>query len=202
MTGISKYLAIKVTSITALSIMVLSTLTIDAALASPANSNAFDSAESLRTIQSNTQKITQKSIQKNLQSGQAELQLETMLSENKGKVIYLDFWASWCIPCRKSFPWMNKVQADYANKNFTVISINVDKDFGLAQRFLTEIPASFPVIYDPNGELASKYKLQGMPSSFLINRDGKFVRGHKGFFSKNIATYETEIEQLLGYQNR
>ena len=182
--------------------MVVSTLTINAALASPANSGALDSAESQRATQSNTQKSTQKSFQKNLQSGQAELQLETMLSNNKGKVIYLDFWASWCVPCRKSFPWMNKVQADYASQNFTVVSVNVDKDFGLAQRFLTEMPASFPVIYDPNGELASKYKLQGMPSSFLINRDGKCVRGHKGFFSKKIATYETEIEQLLGDQKR
>ncbi|GAB2997769.1 hypothetical protein GCM10027050_15110 [Psychrosphaera aestuarii] len=182
--------------------MVLSTLTIGAALASPTNSSALDSAESQRTIQSNTQNSTQKSIQKNLQSGQAEQQLDTMLRENKGKVIYLDFWASWCVPCRKSFPWMNKVQADYANQSFTVISVNVDKDFDLAQRFLAEMPASFPVIYDPNGELASKYKLQGMPSSFLINRDGKFVRAHKGFFSKKIATYETEIEQLLGDQNR
>lgn len=130
-------------------------------------------------------------------AGGAEQELVNALTENRGKVIYLDFWASWCVPCRKSFPWMNKIQSRYAPQNFTVISVNVDKDFDLAQRFLADMPASFPVIYDPKGELASKYKLQGMPSSFLVNKEGKFVRGHKGFFEKKIATYESEIEHLL-----
>ena len=73
--------------------------------------------------------------------------LEKALAEHKGNVVYLDFWASWCGPCRKSFPWMNKIAASYKQQGFSVISVNLDANRDLAMQFLIETPASFDVIY-------------------------------------------------------
>ncbi|WP_441002838.1 redoxin family protein [Pseudocolwellia agarivorans] len=124
-------------------------------------------------------------------------ELTALLEQHKGKVIYLDFWASWCVPCRKSFPWMNKIQNTYSPEKFTVISINLDSDKSLADKFLTTLPASFPVIYDPKGELAKKFHVKGMPSSYLANQQGKVVSHQTGFFTEESAMYENEISQLL-----
>ena len=70
-------------------------------------------------------------------------QLESIIVKHKGEVIYVDFWASWCIPCRKSFPWMNDINKQYAEKGFRVISINLDAEKHLADKFLLETPADF-----------------------------------------------------------
>jgi len=123
--------------------------------------------------------------------------LEAELLKHQGKVIYLDFWASWCGPCRRSFPWMNQVQNKYVDQGFTVISVNLDTEFELAKKFLEHTPANFPVVYDPQGLLAKKYELLGMPSSFLIGKDGQVKRTHVGFFTKNQPTYEHEIKTLI-----
>ena len=124
-------------------------------------------------------------------------QLNTLLQEHQGKVIYLDFWASWCGPCKKSFPWMNEMQTRYAPDGFTVITVNLDKEALLANEFLATHPANFPVVYDPEGILAKQYKLVGMPSSYLIGKDGEIKRSHAGFINKQIPTYEQEIQLLL-----
>ncbi|WP_426358174.1 TlpA family protein disulfide reductase [Pseudocolwellia sp. HL-MZ19] len=120
-----------------------------------------------------------------------------LLEQHKGKVIYIDFWASWCVPCRKSFPWMNKIQNNYSPEKFTVISINLDSDKTLANEFLQTLPASFPVIYDPKGELAKKFHVKGMPSSYLADQQGKIVSHQTGFFTEESSMYEAEIMQLL-----
>ena len=127
----------------------------------------------------------------------SQAELEQALSEHQGEVIYVDFWASWCGPCRKSFPWMNKIQTQYAQQGFSVISINLDADKSLAEKFLLETPADFTVIYDPKGKIAKHFKIQGMPSSMLIGRDGQIKSRHTGFFIKKIPQYQQEIEQLL-----
>ncbi len=123
--------------------------------------------------------------------------LEQSLAKHKGKVVYLDFWASWCVPCKRSFPWMNDIQSKYKDKGFTVISVNLDADKQLAAKFLLANPASFEVIYDPKGKIAKHFKIQGMPSSMLIGRDGKIKSRHTGFFTKKIPQYNQEIEALL-----
>lgn len=127
----------------------------------------------------------------------SKVALEQALAKHKGEVIYLDFWASWCGPCRKSFPWMNKIEAEYKQQGFSVISINLDANKALATKFLSEMPADFTVIYDPKGKIAKHFKIQGMPSSMLIGRDGKIKSRHTGFFTKKISLYQQEIEQLL-----
>jgi thiol-disulfide isomerase/thioredoxin len=119
------------------------------------------------------------------------------LSDLTGKVVYVDFWASWCGPCRKSFPWMNKINKQYSSADFVVISVNLDEDIKAAKKFLGKYPAQFSVTYNPGGDIAEKYKVMGMPSSYLIDRNGNIAATHVGFFNKKIAGYEQQIEQLI-----
>lgn len=119
------------------------------------------------------------------------------LHELKGQVIYVDFWASWCSPCRKSFPWLNEMQQKYAPQGFKVIAINVDSERQLADEFLNEYRANFTIGYDAKGELASAFKVQGMPSSFLIDRNGVVRHTHVGFREKEVKTMEGNIQALL-----
>ena len=93
------------------------------------------------------------------------------LNNLKGKVIYLDFWASWCQPCKKSFPWMHDLKEIYADQGFEIVAVNLDKDKKLADIFLKEMDVNFKIAFDKTGESASKYKVKGMPSSYLIGRD-------------------------------
>ena len=125
------------------------------------------------------------------------IQYKDIVEKNVGYVVYLDFWASWCTPCRKSFPWMNEMQQKYGDKHFKVISINVDAERDLAQKFLVNTPANFSVLYDPDGNLAKEMKLKGMPSSFIIDAKGVVVSAHVGFNDKKKVVYEQEIQQLL-----
>ena len=122
---------------------------------------------------------------------------EKEMAALKGKVVYIDFWASWCVPCRQSFPWLNDIQQAYKDKNFTVLSVNLDADKHLATKFLSEIPATFPVFYDPKGKVARNFKLKGMPSSYLINKAGKMVSSHVGFNEIKQKKYQQEIEKLM-----
>jgi len=119
------------------------------------------------------------------------------LSQYKGKVVYLDFWASWCKPCRQSFPWMNRMQDRYGDQGLVIIAVNLDEDRADADRFLKELPAKFQVVYDPEGRLAEAYQLIGMPSSFIIDRAGAVHSRHMGFHDSSPAEYEAEIQSLL-----
>ncbi|GAA5141383.1 TlpA family protein disulfide reductase [Thalassotalea piscium] len=122
---------------------------------------------------------------------------EQQLEAHKGKVVYLDFWASWCVPCRRSFPWMNKLQTQYKDQGLVVFSVNLDADKTFATQFLTEVPANFYIFYDPKGEVAKALKVRGMPSSYLIDRSGNIVSSHVGFNDKKQIEYQAEIERLL-----
>lgn len=125
------------------------------------------------------------------------LHFNQLLKQHQGKVIYVDFWASWCVPCRKSFPWINQIQQKYGEDNFVIIAVNVDRDKTLADAFLKETPANFPIVYDPEGKLARQFKLKGMPSSYLLDKQGKVISAHTGFFSKKVKKYEQDIAQAL-----
>ncbi len=120
-----------------------------------------------------------------------------MLSDYKGQVVYLDFWASWCKPCRRSFPWMNDIQTRFGSKGLKVIAVNLDTEHELASKFLKQVPATFDVAYDQKGTAAEIYKLESMPSSYLIDRKGNLVSGHRGFFVNKQDEYEQEITALL-----
>ena len=119
------------------------------------------------------------------------------LGEYHGKVVYLDFWASWCKPCRKSFPWMNDMIGRYPEQEFKIVTINLDQDPEAMHEFLARVPAQFDIYHDPAGTLAEKFQLQGMPTSYLIDKSGQVVSRHIGFQTGLIAEYEAEIEALL-----
>ena len=120
------------------------------------------------------------------------------LSQYKGdKAVYIDFWASWCGPCRQSFPWLNKIHAQYAEQGLKIIAVNVDADRDEANEFLGDHPAQFEVIYDPEGKLAEKFSIQGMPSAVLITRSGEIFSQHIGFKNERAKHYEEAIKQLL-----
>jgi len=127
----------------------------------------------------------------------AETSSQFNLEEYEGKVVYLDFWASWCVPCQKSFPWMNKIQKEYGTDKLVIIAVNLDKKRLLADNFLAEYPADFKIFYDPTGKLAKRYQIKGMPSSIIFDQSGTPVSAHTGFFKEKIQLYEQEIESLL-----
>lgn len=119
------------------------------------------------------------------------------LDNYKGKVVYLDFWASWCGPCKESFPWLNSLQKRYKDKNLLVIGINLDKDKSKADDFLKEHPAEFPLFFNPEGNLAKQFGVKGMPYSVIIDKNGKVVHSHIGFSSDKTKEYTSAIEGAL-----
>ncbi len=119
------------------------------------------------------------------------------LSEHRNKVVYVDFWASWCKPCRKSFPFMNDMQKRYGEKGLEIIGINLDSDRASAMKFLKQTPANFTVAYDPEGKTPASYGLKVMPTSYLIDRKGNLINIHKGFKDNQKAALEKEIKQAL-----
>lgn len=119
------------------------------------------------------------------------------LKSLKGRVVYVDFWASWCDPCRESFPWMNQMQERYAKQGLSIVAINLDKDRKLADQFLNEVPVNFKVAFDPEGKVATAYNVLGMPSSYLIDRGGNIHYVHVGFKAFSKADLEARIKSLL-----
>jgi thiol-disulfide isomerase/thioredoxin len=120
------------------------------------------------------------------------------LNAYRGKVVYLDFWASWCTPCRQSFPWLGGLASRYQAKGLFVIGVNVDQDHALAEEFLSSTSANFPIIYDPHGDIATAFKVVGMPSAVLIDRSGNVRFQHVGFSQKKEDEYEAHLQSLLG----
>ena len=140
---------------------------------------------------------------KQLQASQAPaIMLSTengkiQLADLKGKVVYLDFWASWCLPCKKSFPWMRDMKKRYANQGFEILAVNLDKDKALADEFLKQMKVNFIVAFDSSGKTAEKYKLRGMPSSYLIDRNGRIYASHIGFREKDKMKLDQVVKDLL-----
>lgn len=119
------------------------------------------------------------------------------LGKLRGKVVYVDFWASWCTPCRKSFPWMNELNKKYKDQGLEVVAVNLDKSREPIDEFLAKTPAEFTIAYDPSGTAASNYKVSGMPSSYLIDRNGQLEVSHIGFRDKDKEEMESKIKELL-----
>ena len=122
------------------------------------------------------------------------------LAQLEGKVVYLDFWASWCDPCRESFPWMAEMKEKYGAQGLEVVAVNLDKERALADTFLKTMQVNFVVAFDASGESAEKYGLRGMPGSYLIGRDGNIQASHLGFNDKDKAKLEAAIKVLLQQQ--
>ena len=117
------------------------------------------------------------------------------LDSLRGKVVLVDFWASWCEPCHKSFPWLAAMQAKYGPRGLVVIAIGLDHDLDAADGFLAKHPAPFTVAFDPTGKTAEAYRVAGMPSTYLVDRDGRILRAHIGFVAGKTAEFEQQIEE-------
>ena len=115
----------------------------------------------------------------------------------KGKVVYVDFWASWCGPCRQSFPWMNDMQQKYGAQGLQIVAVNVDAKRADADQFLSEVPARFAIAFDPKGEAPRKVGVKAMPTALLVGADGKVVKVHQGFREQDRAELEAMLVAAL-----
>lgn len=123
------------------------------------------------------------------------------LSSLRGKVVLVDFWASWCVPCRKSLPMFNDLRARIGEDKFEIFAVNLDENFDDAMGFLSKYPVNYPVVWDQAQKTPESYQVMGMPSSYLVDQNGILRAVHKGFKEQDIGKYEGEIRRLLGQQN-
>lgn len=129
----------------------------------------------------------------------AGFKLEGKLPDNlKGKVVMIDFWASWCEPCKASFPAMDDLQKRFADQGLVVIAVNVDENKSDMDDFLKKHAATFTIVRDPSQKLVDKANISTMPSSFLVDRDGRVRFVHSGYRGEETKKkYAEEIESLL-----
>ena len=119
------------------------------------------------------------------------------LSDYRGKVVYVDFWASWCGPCRKSLPLYQALFQETGAEHFQILAINLDEDEADAVRFLEKHPISYPVLLDPAGQTAADWEIKVMPSSFLLDASGTIVREYAGFEPSHIEEIRHDVQTLL-----
>lgn len=119
------------------------------------------------------------------------------LSQHRGKVLYVDFWASWCGPCAKSFPFLSGVYQKHQDSDLRIMAVNLDEELDDAKAFLTKFPAQFPVVTDNGQQCAETFDVKAMPSTYLIDRKGIIRHIHLGFRSDESRVLEQVVEQLL-----
>ena len=119
------------------------------------------------------------------------------LQEQRGRVVLVNFWATWCGPCRQEMPHLNKLYDKYRASGFVLLGVNVDEDSKAAAGVASKLGVKFPVLYDPNKAVGKLYGLDKMPSTVLIDRDGKVKYLHLGYVSGYEETYEKQIRELL-----
>jgi len=119
------------------------------------------------------------------------------LGDLRGGVVLLDFWASWCIPCRRSFPEVDALHRELQSKGLTVIAVNVDEQQKNAYMFLEKYPHTMTIAFDPKGAVAQAFDVQAMPSSTIVDRRGRIRFTHEGYTDKTISLFRSEVLQLL-----
>ncbi|HLF97203.1 MAG TPA: TlpA disulfide reductase family protein [Methylococcaceae bacterium] len=122
---------------------------------------------------------------------------EQELHQYLGKVLYVDFWASWCGPCAQSFPFMNDLAGDLQSGGLQILAVNLDENREDAQAFLAQRPANFTILADAGGKCAQDFGVQAMPSSYLVDRQGVVRHVHMGFRSGEAQEFRALVEELL-----
>lgn len=115
----------------------------------------------------------------------------------KGRVVYVDFWASWCVPCRLSMPALDSLYKKHSASGLTVIGVNKDTSVDEAQKFLKRVPVGFPLARDEQDAVAKAFDVKAMPSGYLIDRKGVVRKVHRGFTADTAGALEKQIEDLL-----
>jgi thiol-disulfide isomerase/thioredoxin len=119
------------------------------------------------------------------------------LNQYKGKVLYVDFWASWCGPCAKSFPFMNELHQQLKDQGLQIVGVNLDENTDDAKAFLAKYPASFTVMADVSKQCAKDFDVKAMPSSYVIDRKGVVQHVHLGFRHGEAKELRAVVEKLL-----
>jgi peroxiredoxin len=119
------------------------------------------------------------------------------LENFRGQVVMLNFWASWCGPCRQEMPLMDDIYEQYKDLGFTVLAVNVDANREEAHRFLDKVPVTYPILYDPESRVSELYQVQAMPTTIMIDRNGMARFIHYGYKPGYEDDYEQQIRQLL-----
>lgn len=127
-----------------------------------------------------------------------EFALTGSIPEYEGKVVLLDFWASWCAPCKASFPEMENLYQEFKDQGFEIVAVGVDTTAKAFQGFAEKSKVSFPLVWDAEKKLVSMAQIETMPTSLLIGKDGTIRSVHEGFQGKKtVQTYREEISNLL-----
>jgi len=119
------------------------------------------------------------------------------LASHRGEVVVVDFWASWCKPCRQELPWLAAMQAKHGKAGLTVLTVNLDRDRADADKLLASLGVNLPVVHDPDGKIAEAHRLEGMPTSLIYGRDGKLRATRVGFVPEDEAKFEALLMDLL-----
>ena len=119
------------------------------------------------------------------------------LEDLRGQVIMLNFWASWCGPCRQEMPLMDEIYKKYEKLGFTILAINVDEDSADADRFLDSVPVSFPILYDSESRTSELFDVDAMPTTIMIDRNGNKRFLHRGYKAGYELDYEKQVKQLV-----
>jgi peroxiredoxin len=122
---------------------------------------------------------------------------EVRLSELKGQVVMINFWATWCGPCRQEMPLLQQIHAKYEPLGFTMLGVNVEPDSAAAQNWLKGMPVSFPIVFDRKSEVSSSFGVEAMPSSVLIDREGRVRHVHRGYKPGDEAVYADLVRGLV-----
>ena len=119
------------------------------------------------------------------------------LSQYKGQVVMVNFWATWCGPCQQEMPLLDQMYKKYKPAGFTLIGVNVDKEAPPVKALLARKPVSFPVLLDPDNEVSKAYHVDEMPSSVIIDRKGQIRYIHRGYKPGDENEYQDRIRQLI-----
>lgn len=119
------------------------------------------------------------------------------LSEYRGEVVLINFWASWCGPCRQEMPVLSELHDKYHALGFTVLGVNVEADTRKARKLLQDLPVSFPVVFDSDSAVSKQYNVVAMPSTVLVDRDGNMRYLHKGYKPGLEDVYQQQVRDLV-----
>ena len=119
------------------------------------------------------------------------------LQEQRGQVVMINFWATWCGPCRQEMPHLNRLYEKYKSSGFVLVGVNVDDDTRNAADVAAKLGVSFPVLWDTDKKVSKLYDLATMPSTVIVDRDGKVRYVHRGYMNGYEATYEKQVRELL-----
>jgi peroxiredoxin len=122
---------------------------------------------------------------------------DVRLSELKGQVVMINFWATWCGPCRQEMPLLQQLHAKYEPLGFTLLGVNVENDSVAAQSWLKAVPVTFPILFDRSNEVAGRFGVEGMPSTVFVDRAGNVRYVHRGYKPGDEAKYADTIRSLV-----